>query len=148
MQTEPTPQPAATAESAPEPTPQPSDSPDDTGGGYLFDGYRAIYNTYLKDTATSYEFAYTAKGESYLIVSDTAEAIEFLQYDRDSANGSCGLYVLERCSKDANGQWSRQDGCEIVNIYAYHYWDGTTAASGKTSWGAAASREYRDLTGE
>ena len=56
-----------------------------------------------------------------------------MQYDRDSANGSCALYVYERCPKDANGGWSRQEA-QILNIYAYHYWDGATAASGKTGW--------------
>lgn len=147
----PAPQPTATQERsdpAAQSTPESADSPDDAGGGYLADGYRAIYNTYLQKDATAYQFAYNAKGESYLIVSDAAEAIEFLQYDRDSANGSCGLYVLERCPKDANGQWSQQNDCQILNIYAYHYWDGTTAASGKTGWGDAASQEYRALTGE
>ncbi|MCO7110289.1 hypothetical protein NIA69_15750 [Gemmiger formicilis] len=69
-----------------------------------------------------------------------------MQYDRDSANGSCALYVYERCPKDANGGWSRQES-QILNIYAYHYWDGATAASGKTGWGDAPTKEYSELTG-
>ena len=45
----------------------------------------------------------------YYIVNDTEDAVEILQYDRESANGSCGLYVYERCEKDAYGGWSRQE---------------------------------------
>ena len=71
----------------------------------------------------------------------------YKRQDRDSANGSCALYVYERCPKDANGGWSRQEA-QILNIYAYHYWDGATAASGKTSWGDAPTKEYSELTGE
>ena len=106
-----------------------------------------IYETYLKETSTTYEFKLTAKGEDYIILNDTDDAVEFLQYDRDSANGSCALYVYERCPKDANGSWSRQEA-QILNIYAYHYWDGATAASGKTGWGDAPTKEYSELTGE
>ena len=73
--------------------------------------------------------------------------MEILQYDRESANGSCGLYVYERCEKDAYGGWSRQEA-QILNIYAYRYWEDIAVASGKTGWGDAPSREYSELTGE
>ena len=69
------------------------------------------------------------------------------KYDRESANGSCGLYVYERCEKDAYGGWSRQEA-QILNIYAYRYWEDIAVASGKTGWGDAPSREYSELTGE
>jgi hypothetical protein len=73
--------------------------------------------------------------------------VEILQYDRESANGSCGLYVYERCEKDAYGGWSRQEA-QILNIYAYRYWEDIAVASGKAGWGDAPSREYSELTGE
>ena len=57
------------------------------------------------------------------------------------------LALFGRCPKDANGGWSRQES-QILNIYAYHYWDGATAASGKTGWGDAPTKEYSELTGE
>lgn len=88
-----------------------------------------------------------AKGEGYYIVNDTDEAVDILQYDRDSENGSCGLYVYKHCPKGTYGGWS-PNNMQILNIYAYHYWDGVTAASGKTGWGDASALDYRELTGE
>lgn len=148
----PTPLPAVTAAPTEEPAPTaaPTDEPDTEetiSKDPISTGYDVIYETYLKETSTTYEFNLTAKGEDYIILNDTDDAVEFLQYDRDSANGRCALYVYERCPKDANGGWSRQEA-QILNIYAYHYGDGATAASGKTGWGAAPSKEYSELTGE
>ena len=140
VEEEPTPAPTAAPTAAPDTEETISKDPISTG-------YDVIYETYLKETSTTYEFKLTAKGEDYIILNDTDDAVEFLQYDRDSANGSCALYVYERCPKDANGGWSRQEA-QILNIYAYHYWDGATAASGKTSWGDAPTKEYSELTGE
>lgn len=148
----PTPLPAVTAAPTEEPAPTaaPTAEPDTEetiSKDPISTGYDVIYETYLKETSTTYEFKLTAKGEDYIILNDTDDAVEFLQYDRDSANGSCALYVYERCPKDANGGWSRQE-TQILNIYAYHYWDGATAASGKTGWGDAPTKEYSELTGE
>lgn len=114
---------------------------------YIGSGYKTIYNTYLKATSNTLEYGLTAKGEGYYIVNDTENAVEILQYDRESANGSCGLYVYERCEKDAYGGWSQQEA-QILNIYAYRYWEDIAVASGKTDWGDAPSREYSELTGE
>ena len=114
---------------------------------YIGSGYKTIYNTYLKATSNTLEYGLTAKGDGYYIVNDTEDAVEILQYDRESANGSCGLYVYERCEKDAYGGWSRQEA-QILNIYAYRYWEDIAVASGKTGWGDAPSREYSELTGE
>ena len=71
-----------------------------------------------------------------------------LEYDRDSQNGRCGLYVYYRCPKAADGSWSVQDDQQILNIYAYEYATGAVAVSGKTSWGSAAAQAYLDLTGD
>lgn len=114
---------------------------------YIGSGYKTIYNTYLKATSNTLEYGLTANGDGYYIVNDTEDAVEILQYDRESANGSCGLYVYERCEKDAYGGWSRQEA-QILNIYAYRYWEDIAVASGKTGWGDAPSREYSELTGE
>lgn len=157
---EPTPTPAESPiaeEPAHTPAPTPTEStaettaPEENGElfskDYIGSGYKTIYNTYLKTTSNTLEYGLTAKGDGYYIVNDTEDAVEILQYDRESANGSCGLYVYERCEKDAYGGWSRQEA-HILNIYAYRYWEDIAVASGKTGWGDAPSREYSELTGE
>ena len=151
---QPEPTPAATAEPAATEPPAESEAalpetpaPEESTKDPVSLGYEAVYETYLQADSNTHEGGMTAKGESYLIVNDTDDAVAFLQYDRDSENGDCALYVYERCAKDAMGGWSRQEA-EILNIYAYEYSTGKTAASGKTGWGAAASAEYSALTGE
>ena len=96
----PTPLPAVTAAPTEEPAPTaaPTAEPDTEetiSKDPISTGYDVIYETYLKETSTTYEFKLTAKGEDYIILNDTDDAVEFLQYDRDSANGSCALYVYE-----------------------------------------------------
>lgn len=123
------------------------DSTETSSSDYIDRGYNAIYDTYIKDVSNTHMYMFNAKGEVYYIVNETEDAVDILQYDRDSVNGSCGLYVYQRCKKDASGNWS-WEGAQILNIYAYHYWDGVTAASGKTGWGDASALDYRELTGE
>ena len=157
---EPTHVPAAShipKEPTPTPSPKPTEPPAETATpeesaalfakDYIGSGYKTIYNTYLKATSNTLEYGLTAKGEGYYIVNDTEDAVEILQYDRESANGSCGLYVYERCEKGSYGNWSRQEA-QLLNIYAYRYWEDIAVASGKTGWDDAPSREYRELTGE
>ena len=144
----PTELPAETAvQEEPSETTAPEENDEIFSKDYIGSGYKTIYNTYLKATSNALEYGLTAKGEGYYIVNDSEDAVEILQYDRESANGSCGLYVYERCEKDAYGGWSRQEA-QILNIYAYRYWEDIAVASGKTSWGDAPSREYSELTGE
>ena len=137
----------ATAPEEPAETTAPEENGELFSKDYIGSGYKTIYNTYLKATSNTLEYGLTAKGDGYYIVNDTEDAVEILQYDRESANGSCGLYVYERCEKDAYGGWSRQEA-QILNIYAYRYWEDIAVASGKTGWGDAPSREYSELTGE
>ena len=141
----------STAETTAPEEPAETTAPEENGKifskDYIGSGYKTIYNTYLKATSNTLEYGLTAKGDGYYIVNDTEDAVEILQYDRESANGSCGLYVYERCEKDAYGGWSRQEA-QILNIYAYRYWEDIAVASGKTGWGDAPSREYSELTGE
>lgn len=145
------------AEPACTPEPTPTDPPTETatpeestsifGNDYIGSGYEAVYNAYVQDASNTIEYRMNAKGDGYYIVNETDEAVDILQYDRDSENGSCGLYVYKRCPKGSYGGWS-PDNIQILNIYAYHYWDGVTAASGKTGWGDASALDYRELTGE
>ena len=111
-------------------------------------GYQAIYTHFLAETCPLYEERAHAKGNSYIVLNDTDSFIEILEFDRDSQNGQCGLYVYYRCPKSSDGSWSVQDGQEIINIYAYEYATGAIAVSGKTSWSSPASQAYLDLTGE
>ena len=143
----PTPPVESYTEEAPSETATPEESTSIFGSGYIGSGYEAIYNTYIQDASNTVEYRMNAKGDGYYIVNDTDEAVDILQYDRDSENGSCGLYVYKRCPKGTYGGWS-PNNMQILNIYAYHYWDGVTAASGKTSWGDASALDYRELTGE
>ena len=144
---EPIPTVEPTPTEAPSETATPEESTSIFGSGYIGSGYEAIYNTYIQDASNTVEYRMNAKGDGYYIVNDTDEAVDILQYDRDSENGSCGLYVYKRCPKGTYGGWS-PNNMQILNIYAYHYWDGVTAASGKTSWGDASALDYRELTGE
>ena len=73
--------------------------------------------------------------------------IAYLQYDRDSKNGNCGLYVVFKAIKSLDGRWSPYD-TQMQNIYAYEYNTGTIVKSDKASWSDAGSEEYRTLTGE
>ncbi len=111
-------------------------------------GYQAIYAHFLSENCPLYEERAHAKGNSYIVLNDTDASIEILEFDRDSQNGQCGLYVYYRCPKSSDGSWSVQDGQEILNIYAYKYSTGAIAVSGKTSWSSPASQAYLDLTGE
>ena len=144
-------EPSPTAEPTPTESPAETATPEEStsifGKDYISLGYEAVYNTYIQDASNTLEYRMNAKGDGYYIVNDTDEAVDILQYDRDSANGSCGLYVYKRCPKGTYGGWS-PNNMQILNIYAYHYWDGITAASGKTGWGDASALDYRELTGE
>lgn len=111
-------------------------------------GYQAIYAHFLSESCPLYEERAHAKGNSYIVLNDTDSSIEILEFDRDSQNGQCGLYVYYRCPKSSDGSWSVLDEQEIINIYAYEYATGAIAVSGKTSWSSPASQAYLDLTGE
>lgn len=110
------------------------------------DGYEGLYHAYFEPRGDGFEVSYTAKGEAFVILSDDGETVRYLMYDRDSANGSCGLYVLYEAKKE-DGSSSSADA-EILDMYAFEYATGATADSGRTSWSDAGSQEYLDLTGE
>lgn len=136
-------------EPQPTPTPEPSSSLAESAAlSPEESGYRTIYSIFLADTCPLFEETCHAKGNSYVVLKDTDAFTEILEYDRDSQNGRCGLYVYYRCPKAADGSWSVQDDQQILNIYAYEYATGAVAVSGKTSWGSAAAQAYLDLTGD
>ena len=109
-------------------------------------GYEGLYQAYFTPQGDSFEVSYTAKGEAYVTLSDDGDAVRYLMYDRDSANGNCGLYVLYEVQKE-EGNYSFADA-EILDMYAYKYATGATADSGRTSWSDTGSQEYLDLTRE
>ena len=134
----------------PQPTPAPEPSSSTAGSAALSpeeNGYRTIYSIFLADTCPLFEETCHAKGNSYVVLNDTDTFTDILEYDRDSQNGRCGLYVYYRCPKAADGLRSVQNQ-QILNIYAYEYATGAVAVSGKTSWGSAAAQAYLDLTGD
>ncbi len=143
------------SEAKPHPTPAPavsagsesSSSSVENSDNLLESGYQAIYSHFLAETCPLYEEEAHAKGNSYIVLNDTDSFIEALEFDRDSQNGQCGLYVYYRCPKSSDGSWSVQEQ-EILNIYAYEYATGAIAVSGKTNWASPATQAYLDLTGE
>lgn len=110
-------------------------------------GALKIFDAYFASKGATFRENYTAKGNMYFILQESDAAIKYLQYDRDSQNGRCGLYVLWKASKTAEGSWSPIDA-QMQNTYAYEYRTGALAESGKTGWSDAGSEEYQKLTGE
>ncbi len=110
-------------------------------------GALKIFDAYFASKGATFRENYTAKSNMYFILQESDAAITYLQYDRDSQNGRCGLYVLWKASKTAEGSWSPIDA-QMQNTYAYEYGTGALAESGKTGWSDTGSEEYRKLTGE
>ena len=101
-------------EPQPTPTPEPSSSPAESAAlSPEESGYRTIYSIFLADTCPLFEETCHAKGNSYVVLKDTDTFTEILEYDRDSQNGRCGLYVYYRCPKAADGSWNVQDDQQI-----------------------------------
>ncbi len=118
------------------------------------EGALKIINEWSKDAkgekdsnASSIREKYTTKGDPYFVLYESDEVVICLQYDRDSQNGRCGLYVLYRCSKSSDGMWSLSEA-QIENMYAYEYSTGGVVASGKTDWAGSGSEKFQKLTGE
>ena len=111
-----------------------------------YPGYQAILYAAFPEAGTA-QISYGAKGESWCVVSESGTDIEYLMYDRDSRNGSCGLYVLYRAGKDAGGSWGLSNAV-MEDVYAYEYGTGRVVSSGQTSWANAGNDEYREMTGE
>ena len=83
----------------------------------------------------------------YFVLHESAADITYLEYDRDSRNGNCGLYVLLKAAKSSDGSWSQSEA-QMQNTYAYEYSTGAIVESGKVDWSDSGNEEYRKLTGE
>lgn len=110
-------------------------------------GYRMIYNAYFAAQGDNFEKEYDARANSYVVLQENSSSIRYLMYDRDSKNGSCGIYICFEAKKGSDGSWSSSE-TSILDMYAYEYSTGIMADSGKTAWADTGSEEYRTLTGE
>lgn len=111
------------------------------------DGFRAIYDQVFQPQGWSMIQDWTAKGNGYILLFEDPERVEYLMYDRPSANDACGLYVHYCSHKNEDGSWSTTDG-EIQEMYAYVYETGEVIAAGKTAWSDPGTEEYQQATGE
>lgn len=119
----------------------------DSEAEQIRNGALKIFDAYFAAKGATFRENYTAKGNAYFILQESDAVITYLQYDRDSQNGRCGLYVLWKASKTAEGSWSPNDA-QMQNTYAYEYRTGALAESGKKDWSDTGSEEYQKLTGE
>lgn len=141
---------------------QPVESGDQTGSDIVVDdvlanerdeseviheGFQAIYAQVFEPRGLNCFQDADARGNERLVLSETSSQVEYVLFDRRSANERCLLYVQYRASKDADGTWSPADA-QILDTYAYDEDSGTVVASGKKSWSDSGTQEYRDLTGE
>ena len=69
----------------------------------------------------------------YFVLSESRSDITYLQYNRDSQDGKCGLYILFKASKSSNGSWSSSDA-HMQNTYTYEYSTGLIAESSRADW--------------
>ena len=116
-------------------------------GEIVYEGFQAIYAQVFEPQGLSCFQDADAKGNERLVLSETSSQVEYVLFDRRSANEKCLLYVQYRANKDADGSWAPADA-QIVDIYAYDEDSGTVVASGKKSWSDSGTQEYRDLAGE
>ena len=112
---------------------------------FIDKGYQAIHDKYFQ--SDSFEKDYNAKGNSYVILKKDSGSLTYLIYDRDSANNTCGLYVLFETPVADDGSYSLTNAT-MQNTYAYDYSTGTIAASGKKDWSDTGSKEFQELAGE
>lgn len=123
------------------------ESSQDSESEQIREGALEIFDQYFAAEGSTFQEGYTAKGDTYFVLNENDSDITYLQYDRDSQNGNCGLYVLFKASKSSDGSWSPSDA-QMQNTYAYEYSTGAIVESGKTDWSDAGSEEYQNLTGE
>lgn len=92
----------------------------------IFDKYFAVQGFTFKEN-------YTAKGDMYFVLNENSSDITYLQYNRDSQDGKCGLYILFKASKSSDGSWSPSDA-DMQNTYTYEYSTGLIAKSSRAYW--------------
>lgn len=92
-----------------------------------------IFDKYFAAKGFTFKESYTAKGDMYFVLSESRSDITYLQYNRDSQDRKCGLYILFKASKSSNGSWSPSDAC-MQNTYTYEYRTGLIAKSSRAYW--------------
>lgn len=92
-----------------------------------------IFDKYFAAKGFAFKENYTAKGNMYFVLNESRSDITYLQYNRDSQDGKCGLYILFKASKSSNGSWSPSDA-HMQSTYTYEYSTGLIAKSSKAEW--------------
>ena len=92
-----------------------------------------IFDKYFAAKGFTFKENYTAKGDMYFVLNESRSDITYLQYNRDSQDGKCGLYILFKASKSSNGSWSPSDA-HMQNTYTYEYSTGLIAKSSSVDW--------------
>lgn len=91
-----------------------------------------IFDKYFAAKGFTFKESYTAKGDMYFVLNESLSDITYLQYNRDSQDGKCGLYILFKASKSSDGSWSPSDA-HMQNTYTYEYSTGLITKS-KAEW--------------
>lgn len=91
-----------------------------------------IFDKYFAAKVFTFKESYTAKGDMYFVLNESLSDITYLQYNRDSQDGKCGLYILFKASKSSDGSWSPSDA-HMQNTYTYEYSTGLITKS-KAEW--------------
>ena len=92
-----------------------------------------IFDKYFAAEGFTFKESYTAKGDMYFVLNESRSDITYLQYNRDSQNGKCGLYILFKALKSSNGSWSPSDAY-MQSTYMYEYSTGLIAKSSRAEW--------------
>ena len=92
-----------------------------------------IFDKYFAAKGFAFKENYTAKGDMYFVLSESRSDITYLQYNRDSQDGKCGLYILFKASKSSNGSWSPSDA-DMQSTYTYEYSTGLITKSSRAYW--------------
>ncbi|RFD76178.1 hypothetical protein AXE75_02335 [Gardnerella vaginalis] len=92
-----------------------------------------IFDKYFAAQGFTFKENYTAKGDMYFVLNESLSDITYLQYNRDSQDGKCGLYILFKASKSSDGSWSPSDAY-MQSAYTYEYSTGLITKSSKAEW--------------
>ena len=92
-----------------------------------------IFDKYFAAKGFTFKENYTAKGDMYFVLNESRSDITYLQYNRDSQDGKCGLYILFKASKSSNGSWSPSDA-DMQSTYTYEYSTGLITKSSRAYW--------------
>lgn len=92
-----------------------------------------IFDKYFAAQGFTFKENYTSKGDMYFVLNESRSDITYLQYNRNSQDGKCGLYILFKASKSSNGSWSPSDA-HMQNTYTYEYSTGLIAKSSRAEW--------------